>query len=606
MKCRAEDRWLLPRLGVVLIFCACQGCQTFDATSKHQWMNHTKASISAPVSDEETISKSGKSRRDSQVKPASASGDPVPEPPEMTPLPLDETPTVKDDRFKEDVLSLSVSEAISSALTNNLHLRVVATQPEEVGKQAEIERSEYDMSFNANLQYLQGTQQVASALQAVKGGQREFGLTTFGPVAGNPNLVSLEQRFSSGTFARIGVGSNYNYTSPIGQYLIYNPAFQSAGSLVVEQALFRGASRQANLTAIHLAETNQKQTAAEFQVEINQTLSEVQRAYWTAWLAESHLKTSEDFVEQAQTTHHLEKVRFEIGEGGIVQVAQATEHLHSLKADLSQAKQRARAARNHLLSLIGASPSDRRPLKMTGKPISQPVLPDLDQGIALATEQRPEIRVRQFQVAQAQLELDRRRNNLSPDVRAYAGYSLTGLNNNIGGSFSEFASAHYGTASLGVRYSYMIGQRADRAALEQARLVYMRQVRAREESEFLIRQEVRDAWDSVNSAWEVYQCQQERVSAARVQTETFTQLHAAGQIDLDRLLRSRQQLSNALQQSQIALVDYNLALNGWQFATGTMTVPLMPTEVPPPPSANKSSNVVTAGLREETSKQSMK
>ena len=597
MKCRAEDRWRLTLLGLVLILCACQGCQSLEITSKPRWTYYKKSANSESITREQTTSKSGKSKRDSQVAPASASDNPVPEPPELTPLPTeqtDESPVVKD-----GVLSLSVSDAISSALTNNLHLRVVATQPEEVGKQAEIERSQFDMSFNANLQYLQGTQQVASALQAVKGGQREFGLTTFGPVAGNPNLVSLEQRFSTGTFARIGVGSNYNYTSPIGQYLIYNPAFQSAGSLVVEQALFRGASRQANLTAIHLAETNQKQTAAEFQVEVNQTLSEVQRAYWTAWLAESHLQTAEDFVEQAQTTHHLEKVRFEIGEGGVVQVAQATEHLHSLKADLAQARQRARAARNQLLSLMGVSPSDRRPLKMTGKPISQPVLPDLDQGIALATEQRPEIRVRQFQVAQAQLELDRRRNNLSPDVRAYAGYSLTGLNNNIGGSFSEFASAHYGTASLGVRYSYMIGQRADRAALDQAQLVNMRQVRAREETEFHIRQEVRDAWDSVNSTWEVYQSQQERVAAARVQTETFTQLHAAGQIDLDRLLRSRQQLSNALQQSQIALVDYNLALNCWQLATGTMTVPLMPTEPPPQPSANKSADVVTAGLRAE-------
>ena len=594
MKCRAKDRWPLTQLGLVLIFCACQGCQSLEITSKPRWTDYKNSSSAESITREKSTSKSGTSKRDSQVVQAAASGDPVPEPPELTPLPVVEIPA-----DQQDVLSLSVSEAISSALTNNLHLRVVATQPEEVGKQAEIERSQFDMSFNANLQYLQGTQQVASALQAVKGGQSQYGLTTFGPVAGNPNLVSVEQRFSTGTFARIGVGSNYNYNSPVGQYLIYNPAFQSAGSLVVEQALFRGASRQANLTAIHLAETNQKQTAAEFQVEVNQTLSEVQRAYWTAWLAESHLKTSEDFVEQAQTTHHLEKVRFEIGEGGIVQVAQATEHLHSLKADLSQAKQRARAARNHLLSLIGASPSDRRPLKMTGKPISQPVLPDLDQGIALATEQRPEIRVRQFQVAQAQLELDRRRNNLSPDVRAYAGYSLTGLNNNIGGSFSEFASAHYGTASLGVRYSYMIGQRADRAALDQAQLVNMRQVRAREETEFHIRQEVRDAWDSVNSTWEVYQSQQERVAAARVQTETFTQLHAAGQIDLDRLLRSRQQLSNALQQSQIALVDYNLALNCWQLATGTMTVPLMPTEPPPQPSANKSADVVTAGLRAE-------
>ena len=594
MKCRAKDRWPLTQLGLVLIFCACQGCQSLEITSKPRWTDYKNSSSAESITREKSTSKSGTSKRDSQVVQAAASGDPVPEPPELTPLPVVEIPA-----DQQDVLSLSVSEAISSALTNNLHLRVVATQPEEVGKQAEIERSQFDMSFNANLQYLQGTQQVASALQAVKGGQSQYGLTTFGPVAGNPNLVSVEQRFSTGTFARIGVGSNYNYNSPVGQYLIYNPAFQSAGSLVVEQALFRGASRQANLTAIHLAETNQKQTAAEFQVEVNQTLSEVQRAYWTAWLAESHLQTAEDFVEQAQTTHHLEKVRFEIGEGGVVQVAQATEHLHSLKADLAQARQRARASRNHLLSLIGASPSDRRPLKMTGKPISQPVLPDLDQGIALATEQRPEIRVRQFQVAQAQLELDRRRNNLSPDVRAYAGYSLTGLNNNIGGSFSEFASAHYGTASLGVRYSYMIGQRADRAALDQAQLVNMRQVRAREETEFHIRQEVRDAWDSVNSTWEVYQSQQERVAAARVQTETFTQLHAAGQIDLDRLLRSRQQLSNALQQSQIALVDYNLALNCWQLATGTMTVPLMPTEPPPQPSANKSADVVTAGLRAE-------
>ena len=594
MKCRAKDRWPLTQLGLVLIFCACQGCQSHEITSKPRWTDYKNSSSAESITREKSTSKSGTSKRDSQVVQAAASGDPVPEPPELTPLPVVEIPA-----DQQDVLSLSVSEAISSALTNNLHLRVVATQPEEVGKQAEIERSQFDMSFNANLQYLQGTQQVASALQAVKGGQSQYGLTTFGPVAGNPNLVSVEQRFSTGTFARIGVGSNYNYNSPVGQYLIYNPAFQSAGSLVVEQALFRGASRQANLTAIHLAETNQKQTAAEFQVEVNQTLSEVQRAYWTAWLAESHLQTAEDFVEQAQTTHHLEKVRFEIGEGGVVQVAQATEHLHSLKADLAQARQRARASRNHLLSLIGASPSDRRPLKMTGKPISQPVLPDLDQGIALATEQRPEIRVRQFQVAQAQLELDRRRNNLSPDVRAYAGYSLTGLNNNIGGSFSEFASAHYGTASLGVRYSYMIGQRADRAALDQAQLVNMRQVRAREETEFHIRQEVRDAWDSVNSTWEVYQSQQERVAAARVQTETFTQLHAAGQIDLDRLLRSRQQLSNALQQSQIALVDYNLALNCWQLATGTMTVPLMPTEPPPQPSANKSADVVTAGLRAE-------
>jgi outer membrane protein TolC len=112
--------------------------------------------------------------------------------------------------------------------------------------------------------------------------------------------------------------------------------------------------------------------------------------------------------------------------------------------------------------------------------------------------------------------------------------------------------------------------------LDQARLAFTRQTRARQETEFLVQQQVRDAWDTVNSSWEVWQSQQERVAAARVQADTFSQLHAAGQIDLDRLLRARQQLANALQQSHSAVVEYNLALNRWRFAIGAVTSPMAP------------------------------
>ena len=134
--------------------------------------------------------------------------------------------------------------------------------------------------------------------------------------------------------------------------------------------------------------------------------------------------------------------------------------------------------------------------------------------------------------------------------------------------------------SLGLRYAYVFGQRAEKAAVDQAQLALMRQTRARQETEFLIQRQVRDASDAVNSAWEVYQCQQERVNAARTQAETFRQLHAAGQIDLDRLLRADQQLSNALQQSHNALIDYNIALTDWRYATGGLSSKL-PTDKPP-------------------------
>ncbi|MBC7820338.1 MAG: hypothetical protein IAG10_25930, partial [Planctomycetaceae bacterium] len=60
-----------------------------------------------------------------------------------------------------------------------------------------------------------------------------------------------------------------------------------------------------------------------------------------------------------------------------------------------------------------------------------------------------------------------------------------------------------------------------------------------------------------------------------------SQLYDAGQIDLDRLLRARQQLASAVQQSHGALIEYNRALNGGRFATGAMTAPLTPSEDPP-------------------------
>ena len=581
------DRRLLAVLGLFAIICACPGCSLLDTAAKKSIANRPALPEPTTANAPDLVERPPGSK--SRIELTASSSETEAERQGEDSLAPGSLP-----RETDDVLAISLTDAITTALSNNLHLRVIENLPEEVGKRAEIERAQFDTSLNTNAQYLQGTQQVASALQAVQGGMSQYGTTAFGPVSGSPNLMSVEKRFSTGTTARVGLGSTYNFTSPIGQYLIYNPAYQSAASLVVEQALFRGASREANLSGIQIAQTNQQQSAAEFQTEVNQTLSDVQRAYWMAWLAESQLKTSQEFVEQAQAAHALEQRRFELGDGGVVQSAQTAENLYSLKAELAQAQQRSRAARNRLLTLMGVSPGDQRVLKMKDEPLAEAVMLDLQQGLAVATQQRPEIQVRQLQVSQAQLELDRRKNSERPDVRAYAGYSLMGLNNNLTGSLGQFGSGQFGTMSLGVRYNYMFGQRAERAATDQAHLALVRQIRAREETEYLIQQQVRDAVDAVNSSWEVLKCQQERVTAARVQAETFSRLQAVGQIDLDRLIRARQQLSNALQQSHGALIEYNLALNSWRFATGTMLVPLTPAEHRP--SAVASSNTVDQPL----------
>ena len=154
------------------------------------------------------------------------------------------------------------------------------------------------------------------------------------------------------------------------------------------------------MAGIRIAQVGERQSAAEFQADVNQTLADVQRAYWMAWLAESQLQTSRGFVEQAESTYALEKKRLELGEGGVVQSAAAAENLHSRRADYAQARQRSRTARNKLFTLLGIAPDDQRVLKMTDEPLSEQSLPDLEQGLTIAKQQRPELEVRTLQVNQ--------------------------------------------------------------------------------------------------------------------------------------------------------------------------------------------------------------
>lgn len=487
-------------------------------------------------------------------------------------------------------LTLGLMDAITAATQSNPRMRVLAFVPGEKGKRADIEYATFDPVLTAGLQWVEGSQQVASALQVVGGGLSQYNSTTIGPAVGAPNVVQVEKRFETGTTARVGLGTTFNQTAPGGQFLIYNPAYTSAINLTVEQPLLRGKDRNVNLAGVRIAKVSEQQANWEFQVELNRTLYEVQRAYWSTWLASSQIQTNQGLVDQAETTLNRERKRFEIGEVGVVEVAQATENLETLKADLEKSRQKLYAAKNQLFGLLGIPANDRRTLELTEQPVLDQRLPDLDEGLATANFSRPELQARQLDIQTAQLEVGRQRDTLRPDLKAYAGYSITGLDAEFLESANRIVGNDFGNWTVGVRYRHVFGFRAEKAAVEQAQLAVSRQVHAREEAEAMVRQQVRESHDNIQATWEVLERQRERAKAARTQMETFTKLHATGQLDLDRLLRARTLLANALREEHIALVDYNLSISSWNYAIGGLTAmeasppPLMaPVELPPVP-----------------------
>ncbi|MCA8996014.1 MAG: TolC family protein [Planctomycetaceae bacterium] len=478
-------------------------------------------------------------------------------------------------------LSLSVLDAVSLAARNNPRMRVLAFRPLEARTREDVELAAFDPAFTAGAQWADAHQQVSSAVQAQAGGVSQYNSTAIGPAAGLPNLAQVEKRFSSGTLARVGVASSYSENSPNGQFLVFNPAYQSAINAVVEQPLLRGFGSDANLAGIQIAQLGHQQSLAEFQGELDQTLLNVQRAYWDAWLAQQNVKTLESLVDQAATTTRIEQKRLDLGQGSVVEAAQAKEHLETLRVDLEQSRQRAQTASNRLKTLLGMAATDRRPLTLTDQPFDGEFEPILEDGLETAIRRRAEIRTQQLAIKQAQTDLSRRQNNARADVSAFAGYSLSGLDDGLGGSVDRLTSAEYGNWTMGVRFRHVLGRRAERAAVERAELSLQRQMRGLAEIQQQIEQQVREAYDGVTTAYHVLERQRERGEAARVQFETYAKLYDAGQLDLDRFVRARTRLASALQEEHAAIAAYNIALLNWNYAVGAITSEVAPADGSP-------------------------
>jgi outer membrane protein TolC len=467
---------------------------------------------------------------------------------------------------------LRLADSLQLAFRQNPHIRVMGFVPAAIATRTTTEEAQFDPVFSAGGQFVQAEQQVGSVIQAQGTGLNSISTTGFATAPNSPNQLGIQKRWTSGTIARMGYNTNYNYNSPAGQFLIVNPAYNSALGLSVEQPLFQGRGSDKNMLGIKIAQANHNQSQAEFQSEVNKIIFQVQAAYWQLWLADVVVKSYEEIVSQAERTWKKEQRRLELGDGSLTEVAQALENYESLRVDLEQARQAKQAAETALKQFLGLDPRDGQTFDLADEPVEDEFVPNLDSGSSLARSTRPELAAAREMIRAAELDLQRQRDGLSPNLSAIAGYSLTGLGSGLGNSIGNVVSTDYGSMTLGLVYQRAWGQRAANAAVQQAELVVGQKRAALKELEAGIGFEVRQASDQIKTSYGVFERQRSRLDASRTQFETLKRLYEEGQVDLDRYVRAQTAYANARRDERAAAIDYNLALNQWNRAIGFTAV----------------------------------
>jgi HAE1 family hydrophobic/amphiphilic exporter-1 len=380
------------------------------------------------------------------------------------------------------------------------------------------------------------------------------------------------------------------------QFLSLNPQFPTALSFGFTQPLLRNFSIDVAREQIEVATKNQNLSAEQLRQQLIVTLSQAEQAYWQLRFAKDNLDVRVQGLQLAREQAGSNERRANAGTLAPVDVVEAQTQVATAEQSVYQAQQTLTAAENTLKSLM--LPDRLSPLWSNGLvptsdfDVSAATIP-LDQAIAEALSNRPELAENQISASINDTTVRFAQNQMQPQLDIVANYTTSGLAGaavaqtpiaipgvgslsstltpqlvgGYGQSLSNLINQRFPTFELGLQFGIPIRNRTAQANLGSA-LVQRRQIKLqREQIEEIIEADVRNALQSVESAnarlnsaasgrrfaEELYASEQRKFKAGTTTVFLLFQRENAMIAARTQFVRAQADLSIAISQYQAAL-----------------------------------------------------
>lgn len=354
------------------------------------------------------------------------------------PAPLIQFKDVPEARVGVDpanVLRLTLHDAILMAVGRNLDIEVSRFDVKTAEYNLFAAKGVYDPSFDGEVSFLSSTVPVTRTIQ------------------GGGDSLSVSQKdlaFNFGVTRALEHGglisANFDQSRSTTNATIstFNPVFQPQLGVTITQPLLRNFSYDANRRAIDLAKKNLDLSDALFRQQVIDTIANVQRAYWDLVFAIRNEQIQREAVQLARVQLENNLRQVEAGTLAPIELRSTESDLEARKVQVIAAMQSITQTENTLKNLMLADPGDRM---WTAEivPVDPadlvPVNADLDSAFKAALLNRPELD--QIKLQTALKDIDRRffKNQLKPQVDAFASYSLNGTAGSISVDGSDGSSA---------------------------------------------------------------------------------------------------------------------------------------------------------------------
>ncbi len=471
------------------------------------------------------------------------------------------------------VRHLSVEEAVTLALEQNLDLRVERLNPliQDLGV-AEA-RSVYapilSTRFMSNNRNSPSNGFLSGAGDAIKVTDRLLS-----------DSVDVEQAvpWAGGRYSLSWDGSHSSTTSIFSSF---DPILRSNLNVTYNQPLLRNRSIDGPRQQIAIMRANREISDIQLRRTVVLTQRNVRNAYWVLVFTQSFLEVQRQSLELAQESLRNNRTRVDVGTMAPIdiieaesEVARNEETVIVAEADVDRAEDRLR------ILIFDPDIPDFWSVRIqpSDSPILQARAIDVDAAVRNALDNRTDLDTLDRNIQTTDTNIRYYRNQRLPDVNLDVNYSLTGIGGtflrrddflgpvisteqtSFGSVLGNIFSNDFPTWTVGVTVAYPLGTSSAKANLERARLERTQADVNRRSLEVRIAAEVRDAGRNVTTNLQRVEATRSARQLAERRLEAEQRRFEVGLSTSFFVFQAQRDLASARSNEQRAILDYTRSL----------------------------------------------
>jgi len=380
-------------------------------------------------------------------------------------------------RLEGETLRLTLDEAVETALSRNLGLRINRYSRASVDLGIQEALGAFDLGVQVSAQVESDESPATSALVGAAVDKTDTDSVNAG----------VSKLFSTGGLATVGWGATKRETNS--QDAILNPTFFSGLDLSYDQPLLRDFGREATRFAVRSSELESDRARETFLVSLISAVREVEDAYWSLVEAREQLNVAEESKRIAVQLHDNNRVRVDVGTLAPLELISSEAGIAAREEEVIRARSAVGNAEDVLKALLRLEGNAvwAASIEPETEPEFVSLQVSLEQALASALANRPELagertaqQLREVQSAferqstKPQLDLNVRYgfNGVGGDVviRDENGNIITKVSGGLSDAVSQITDTEFPSWTVGLTYRYPIGNRSAKARALRAEL----------------------------------------------------------------------------------------------------------------------------------------